>query len=457
MMMRPHAVAALAALIGFAPAAAQPVVTAVLNSASFAGTIPRGCLVSIFGSRLASSSATAGALPLPKKLAGTVVTVGDLELEAPLYYVSPNQINAQIPFEALGNTLQLFVTTAEGKSAPFVLAVAPASPGLFTLSGDGKGAVAAFDANFRPLEVAEAGKPMILYATGLGATDPPVLSGSPGAGTEPLNRVVDAPDVFIGESPARVDFAGLAPGLAGVYQLNVVPQQLATDRLYIRSQGRTSNMVSLKSLIAGKNVANASGTIQAIYPTSDATAPPATYTPLLLAAKFTARMDILPTAGPFVIAAVSDAATTIITVDPASGTFEGNATLPTMPSRVGDFSGAEFQPLDFATCLGATCLPFPGGIIPASRISPIEVTALSQIPLPDTPLAHSSTATLRARGSVRAGDTLVIDDRNNSSLAIFAGYLTIPVPPRSGTTRLRLYIDGNLVASTDVAYRVLGF
>jgi uncharacterized protein (TIGR03437 family) len=456
-MRTSHAAVLLAVMSSATPAPAQPAVTAVLNAASFQTGIPRGCLVSIFGTKLAPSIATAGMLPLPKKLAGVVVTVGALEIEAPLYYVSPGQINAQIPFEALGDTLPLFVTTAEGKSQPFLLPVAVAGPGIFTRSGDGRGAALVLDADFQPVAGATAGKPIILYATGLGPTDPPALSGTPASATEPLNRVVNVPDVFIGEAPARVDFAGLAPGLAGVYQLNVVPQQLVTDRVFIRSQGRTSNVASVPSLSGGRNTANASGAIQAIYPTADPAAQPVGYSPLFIAARFTARVDILPSAGPFVIAAISDAATSIITVDPANGTFDGTVTLPTMASRVGDFSGAEFQPIDLASCVGLICLPFPGGIIPASRISPWEAIALRDIPLPDTLTAHSSTGVLKVRGSIRPGTTFVIDDKNNSSLSVFAGYLPISAPAKPGTTALRLYIDGKLVASTDVAYRVLGF
>jgi len=437
---------------------AQPVITAVVNAAWAQAGVPRGCLISIFGSKLASDTLTAGILPLPKRLAGTVVTVGDLELEAPLYYVSPGQINAQLPFEALGTKLPIFVTTAEGKSAPFVLTPSLAGAGLFTLTGDGKGAALVLDGAFRPMTTAQAGKPIIFYATGLGPTDPPALSGAPGASSEPLNRVVNVPDVFIGESPARVDFAGLAPGLAGVYQLNVVPQQLATDRMYIRSQGRTSNIVSVGRLAGGANVGNASGTIQALYPTTDPMAFPVAYSPLMIGAKFTARMDILPTAGPFVIAAVSDAATSIITVDPANGTFDGSVTLPTAASRAGDFSDAEFQAIDLLTCdSGGNCQPFPGNIIPASRLDPFALMALNGLPLPNTPVPHNSTGLLKVHGTVRPGTEFVIDGQNNSSLSVFVGYLVIPVPAKSGTTTLRLFVDGNQVASTDVAYQLPGF
>src|SRR3982751_3529137 len=149
------------AILGWSAAAlAQPTITAVVNGASFAEGVPGGCLVSIFGSKLASIVATADHLPLPTKLAGTVVTVGDLELEAPLYFVSPGQINLQLPFEALGDTLPIVVTTPEGKSKPMLLAVAASGPGIFTQSRDGKGRALAFGPDLQPLTAATPGRPI---------------------------------------------------------------------------------------------------------------------------------------------------------------------------------------------------------------------------------------------------------------------------------------------------------
>src|SRR5436853_7442197 len=88
----------------FSPVAlrAQPAITSVVNGASFESGVVRGSIVSMFGSNLAQSTESAKHLPLPTTLAGTTVVVGDLELEAPLYFVSPGQINFQLPFEALG-------------------------------------------------------------------------------------------------------------------------------------------------------------------------------------------------------------------------------------------------------------------------------------------------------------------------------------------------------------------
>lgn len=116
----------------------------VVDSASFqkAGNagMPLGYPITIFGANLASATVSNATLPLPYDLAGTSVTVGDTP--APLYFVSPGQINFQMPF--LQNATSLVVTTASGKSQPFTLTPeAPLATGIFTrnASGCGPGAV----------------------------------------------------------------------------------------------------------------------------------------------------------------------------------------------------------------------------------------------------------------------------------------------------------------------------
>jgi uncharacterized protein (TIGR03437 family) len=443
------------------PGVSQPTITAVVNAASFDATVPRGCLISIFGTKLARAPASANSVPLPRKLEDATVLVGDLELAAPLYFVSPTQINAQLPFEALGDTLSLIVTTAEGRSQPFLVRPAASGPGLFTRDSSGKGPVLALTPNFQPADAVAPGQPLILYATGLGPTDPPVVSGNPGATQEPLNRVISVPEVFAGDYalPAPVAYAGLAPGMAGVYQINVTPQFLASDRLYLRSGGKLSNTVQLP-LRAGQNVTNASGTIQAVYPAAQ---DGVGWTPYLLVVRFTARMDIGTAAGPFAIAVVTEgSASATITIDPANGSVEGLLPVPTVASRNFDFSSSPDRRLDLFTCLAAgsgamSAIPFPGNIIPLSRVSPQELQALQLLPLPNTPVAGSDIGLLRVQGQAQRGATFVIDESSNSALSVFAAYVPVrTLCARDQVTTVRLIIDGKQVASADVKYTVGG-
>ncbi|MCP5118289.1 MAG: hypothetical protein GY953_46335, partial [bacterium] len=116
-------------------AGAQPRVTAVVNAASFETLIAPGSLVSISGDELALSTAVSSELPLPKMLDGVTVTIGGMD--APLYFVSPRQINAQIPFEVSGDRATLVVATPGGRSSEHTLNLAPAAPGIFTTTADG--------------------------------------------------------------------------------------------------------------------------------------------------------------------------------------------------------------------------------------------------------------------------------------------------------------------------------
>jgi uncharacterized protein (TIGR03437 family) len=436
---------------------AQPAVTAVVNAASFDTAVPRGCLISIFGTRLARAKASAVSVPPPNKLEDAMVLVGDLQLAAPLYFVSPTQINAQLPFEALGDTLSIVVTTAEGASKPFLLKPAAYGPGLFTRDGSGKGPALAFTPDFQPVDSVSPGQSLILYATGLGPTDPPVLSGNPGATQEPLNRVTTVPEVYMGDYsvPAPVAFAGLAPGLPGVYQINVTPQILATDRLYLRSGGQLSNMVQIP-LKAGQNVSNASGTIEVVYPTAQV---PITWTPYLMVVRITARMNIGAAAGPFAIAAVTDGfPSAVITVDPENGTYQGSMPVPTQASHFEDFSSSSDIRYDLLTCSsgpnGGTAIPFPGNILPLSRIPLQEPQILSQLPLPDTLIPRSAVGLLTVKGQATRASIFAIDGSNNSALATFAAYIPVGTPcaQRGQTTTVRLLIDGTQVASTDVPW-----
>jgi len=139
------------------PGLSQPSITAVVNAASFDAAVPRGCLISIFGAKLARTTASATSLPLPGKLEDVSVLVGDLELPAPLYFVSATQINAQLPFEALGDTLSLVVVTAEGRSKPFLLTPSASGPGLFTRDSSGKGPALVLTPNFQLAEAVSPG------------------------------------------------------------------------------------------------------------------------------------------------------------------------------------------------------------------------------------------------------------------------------------------------------------
>jgi uncharacterized protein (TIGR03437 family) len=228
----------------------------VVNGITFNGGIPPspGTILSIFGENLSSDSASAATLPLPTTLANTSVLLssdsGDIPL--PLFSVSPAQANALLPYDLPPGVYSLRVESNSVPSNEISLQVAAFSPGIFTMnsSGQGLGIFVKEDGSLVTVtNPAARGSHVSLYATGLGAVNPPVLAGAAGAGAEPFNRTVQTPKVFFDNIEATVQYSGLAPGFAGVYQLNVVvPPNLspATNvSVSLSIGGITSNRVAI--------------------------------------------------------------------------------------------------------------------------------------------------------------------------------------------------------------------
>jgi uncharacterized protein (TIGR03437 family) len=441
-------------------ASAQPTITAIANGASFDGVTSPGCLISIFGTGLASSTQQAAGLPLPQTIAGTSVTVGTVT--APLYFVSPTQINAQMPFETPTGTTSVVVTTGVGKSIAYQLNVTAAAPGLMTRTSDGRGKPLAFDPNFKVLDSFGPGDPLVLYATGLGATTPAAATGAAGASAEPLNRATALPDVYIGETKVTPQYAGLAPGFAGVYQVNViVPPQATTSRVYLRSKGWQSNITEFPaSAVVPPGV---TGAITPLYPRpASAFLPPLqpeTFSVFLTAAKFTLRFPVPADHAPHTVVATSDAATAVILINP-SGSYTATLTVPSASVRNFDFSATEFTVINYAFGCGAPpnpCgLPVPGNKIPLSQTSPDQYSTMQQLPQPNVDVAGSANAQLTLSGTIAPGSLFVIDEQNNAALSVFGGFMQIPFGPEtSRNAAFRLYVDGALVASKDQGYQIV--
>jgi uncharacterized protein (TIGR03437 family) len=206
-------------------------VDAVLNAASGTASLAPGTWAALYGSNLAPAAVAANAVPFAGTLGGVQVTVGGRP--APLSYVSPGQINLLIPFEAASLIpgqqviVPLIVVNASGTGAPFNLALNYSAPAIFTKNLAGSGPALAFDPLFRDI-TSVTGGPVVIYATGLGPTNPAAGSSSTGAATEPLNRVLSAVTVMLGDVKIAPSFAGLAPFL----QRNLPDQLHAASRRF---------------------------------------------------------------------------------------------------------------------------------------------------------------------------------------------------------------------------------
>lgn len=201
----------------------------IFSAASWGRTVAAGSIASVFGSNFGSSTVSATAYPLVPSLAGTSFRVGNQA--GPLFMTSCSQVNLQIPWESAGQTLVPVTATVAGLVSSVEPAiVAPFAPGIFTMnqSGTGQGAVEiAATAQLAGLSLAGGravarGEYIAIYCTGLGAVSNQPATGAAALGSPLLSATTTLPVVTIGGAAAQVSFSGLAPGFAGLYQVNAL-------------------------------------------------------------------------------------------------------------------------------------------------------------------------------------------------------------------------------------------
>jgi uncharacterized protein (TIGR03437 family) len=214
---------------------------ATVNAASNALRVAPGMIATIyrqgpeFTDQTLSFDALPNPVPLPKELADVQVLVNDVP--APLYFVSPGQINFLVPSSTAINTtaeIQVVQPSTGRILAASTVAVVQVSPGLFSNDGSGTGQLAALNEdntrngppggalNAQPIQ---RGRVIQLFGTGQG-----VVPGAPPDGelaTGPLESPI-RPRVFVNTQQAgaliecQVTYSGLAPGLVGVWQINAM-------------------------------------------------------------------------------------------------------------------------------------------------------------------------------------------------------------------------------------------
>ncbi|HKW97451.1 MAG TPA: hypothetical protein VJN43_06935 [Bryobacteraceae bacterium] len=207
----------------------------VVNAASFAsGGVAPGEIVTIFGTGMGLATLTTLALDQSGKVAtelsGTEVLFDGIP--APLVYTYASQISAIVPYEVAGQTATEIVVEYQGaRSANVTVPVASAAPGLFTISGDGKGQAAALNDDYTVNSATRPAHPhsvVMLFATGEGQTNPVGVDGSVAGGTLP--RPLLPVRASVGGRDVAVLYAGAAPGaVAGLIQVNIeLPADIVT-------------------------------------------------------------------------------------------------------------------------------------------------------------------------------------------------------------------------------------
>jgi len=218
----------------------------IVNAAIFNSTISPGSIVSLFGANLASGTVSAAVSPLPTMLSGTQVLVNGTP--APLFYVSPTQINLQLPNGISGNATMM-VTSGGASSVSTTVAVSALSPAIF-MAGGTQGAILNQDYSANSAaNPAAAGSVIQIFATGLGATSPPLATGQAGATSPPFNTTVNTVTATINGTSAPVAFSAAAPGFVGLFQINVtVPPDTPSGSavpLQLQVAGQSSNTVTV--------------------------------------------------------------------------------------------------------------------------------------------------------------------------------------------------------------------
>lgn len=210
------------------------------------GALAPGTIIAIYGKNLAASALQANAVPLPTIYNGTSALIGGMP--APLYYVSPGQVNAQIPFELVpGSRYDVLISANGALTNPQPIQLTPATPGLAALPDGTLIAQHADGSLVSAMSPATAGEYLVSYLAGLGDTNVPVQSGGPSP-SSPLAEPQNSLTLTINGTQYPTAFVGLTPGLVGLYQMNFqVPPGLPAGNLTITvsQNGVASNQTVL--------------------------------------------------------------------------------------------------------------------------------------------------------------------------------------------------------------------
>jgi uncharacterized protein (TIGR03437 family) len=215
----------------------SPLQSATVDAAKFGPTVAPDSIAAVFGNNLASTFVIGATTPLPIQLDGTKVFVNGVQ--APLFAVTSSQVNIGIPLGTLPGPASIVVVNKDGLVTRGTATIAPSSPAVFTMTGNGLGApnavvtkdgvsyTAMGNADGTPIPI-DAGSVAVLFGTGF-------RYNSTGA------------TVSIGGDPATVSFIGAQPMLAALDQINIpIPASMAGKGavdLIITVDGKQSNPV----------------------------------------------------------------------------------------------------------------------------------------------------------------------------------------------------------------------
>lgn len=210
-------------------------VAGIVQAAGQTGTLAPNAVVTIYGSNLSFSTHALTAADvskgeLPLSLDGVTVYVNGLA--ANLFYVSPGQVNFLVPYEITASTATIYVSR-RGLAGPAVkVPIATTAPAFFSWNGNFAVAQHADGTLITPVAAAKGGEVIVLFAAGMGRTSPDISSGYVAQRATWIYYLSQLQIQLNGAvlPAANVLYAGLTPGFAGLYQINVrLPDVLPAD------------------------------------------------------------------------------------------------------------------------------------------------------------------------------------------------------------------------------------
>jgi len=220
-------------------ATGAPAISSVLNGASFQPGIESGSWAMITGVNLANTtriwtSADFEGADLPTALSGVSVTIDGNP--AFVYYISPTQINVQVPTDSSLASVQVVVDNNGVLSAPASVALRNYAPAFFLDPGTNY-AIASRLPDYalvgNPSAPAIPGETLVLWGTGFGPTTPAAPAGVAVSGAP---ATASAPTVTVGGMAARVVSSVLPTGTAGLYQITIqLPASVPTGTVALQA------------------------------------------------------------------------------------------------------------------------------------------------------------------------------------------------------------------------------
>jgi uncharacterized protein (TIGR03437 family) len=235
-----------------------PAISSVLNGASFQPGIEAGSWVTIQGSNLANTTRTWRSSDfvgdeLPTSLDGVSVSIDGQP--AFVEYISPTQINVQAPSDSVVGAVNVVVDNNGAVSAPAPAQLQAVAPAFFLYPGTNYALASRLpDYALVGTSLTAPAKPgdiLVLWGTGFGATDPPVLAGTVVSGAP---AAVIAPTVTVGGVDVPVLGTVLTPGTAGLYQVTIqLPANVPTGAVAVQASAGGVQTQAGVTIFVGKS------------------------------------------------------------------------------------------------------------------------------------------------------------------------------------------------------------